>query len=329
MLHFPFCFCLQLHYNTSFTFAVQWLMLEAMAWFYIALLATLLYAIVNLIDDNLLGFVYKSPYIATVSAGFYGALPLMSRLFIPAPHIALSLGLLIMAAGFLNLAYYFFYFKGLESDSPSIVIALFALAPATIPLLAHFIVHENLTAIEVVGFVIILVTSFGLSSTDVRHFKFSKALGYVAVSAVFMDAVAIITKYVYQRVPFYPAYLYFSAGMGLAGICFFLLKLDENRHAVRGIAKNLKKLLPVFILAEVAGLAAEFTLNLAISRGPVSLVKVVEATQPVFVLLIALTLYPLAPRYFREAREGNVVKKFVLMTVVIFGLVLISVGAKA
>ncbi|HXE10150.1 MAG TPA: hypothetical protein VN554_01865, partial [Verrucomicrobiae bacterium] len=62
-----------------------------MTWFYLALLAPLLYAIVNLLDDNLLQFVYKSPYVAAVSAGFYGSLPLLSRFFLDAHRLPANL----------------------------------------------------------------------------------------------------------------------------------------------------------------------------------------------------------------------------------------------
>jgi drug/metabolite transporter (DMT)-like permease len=219
----------------------------------------------------------------------------MSWFFVTARVIPARLAVLAVAAGFLTLVYYFFYFKGLESDSPSIVIALFGLAPATIPLLAHFLVHERLFAMEIVGFMIVLIASLGLAVTDVRRFKFSKALMPMVMAVVFMDAVSIMTKYVYQQTDFYPAYLYFSVGMGLGGVFFLLLKFSDNKKAIRTIGKTIKKLLPVFVVAELFGLSAEFTLNLAISRGPVSLVKVIEGVQPMFVLLISFGLYPLLP----------------------------------
>jgi drug/metabolite transporter (DMT)-like permease len=300
-----------------------------MSWFYLALLAPLLYAAVNLLDDNLLSFVYKSPYLATTFAGFFGALPLLSRVFLPASSIAVWPALLAMIAGFLTIAYYFFYFKGLDSDSPSTVIALFSLAPATIPFFAHFIVHERLTAMEIVGFLIVLVASMGLAVSSLKQFKLSKALLPVVIAVVFMDVISIITKYVYQRVDFYPAYLYFSAGMGMGGLCFLLLKFSDNKVGLAEIRKSIKKLLPLFIVAELIGMSAELTLNLAIARGSVSLVKVIEGIQPMFVLLIALALYPVSPKYFREAEEGRPVKKFLLMLLIVLGLAVVGVADRA
>src|SRR5882724_9389010 len=126
-----------------------------MSWFYFALAAPLLFALTTLLDDNLLKYVYKSPQFATVSAGVYGTLPLLSRLFLPASNIPFSLALLAVLAGIFNLIYYFFYFRGLQSDTPSIVLVLFTLAPATLPFLAHATVHENLVKLQLVGFILI------------------------------------------------------------------------------------------------------------------------------------------------------------------------------
>lgn len=298
-----------------------------MTWFYLALAATILYAVVNLLDDNLLAFVYKTPYLSCVSVGFFGVLPLLSRVFFRASSIPMSLALLALLAGFLTLCYYFFYFKGLQSDTPAVVVALFSLAPATIPFLAYFVVHERLVALQVVGFAVVLLTSLGLAIQEVRSFKFSRALVFVVIGALIMDVIAITSKYVYEHVDFYPAYLYYSAGMGLGGVFFFALRYSENISAIKTIAVKIKLLLPVFVLTEAIGLAAEFLLNLAISRGSVSIVKAVEASQPMFVLILALVLYPFSPKYFREAASGRLTRKFVLMVIMVVGLVIISVAS--
>jgi drug/metabolite transporter (DMT)-like permease len=300
-----------------------------MSWFYLALLAPFLYAIANLLDDNLLSFVYKTPYLACVSAGLYGVLPLLSLIFIHTSAIPFRYAFLAMLTGLLTLGYYFFYFKGLQSDTPSVVVALFSLAPATIPFLAHFVVHEQLVLPEIIGFVIVLLASLGLSVTDLGKLKFSKALVFVLIGVLIMDIMSITSKYVYNHVDFYPAYLYFSAGMGIGGVIFFLLKFKENTASIKQISKRIKRLLSVFLLAEASGLAAEFILNLAISRGPVSLVKVIEASQPMFVLLLALGLYPFAPQYFREAGEGHLIRKFVFMGIIVLGLLLVSLTVRS
>jgi hypothetical protein len=47
-----------------------------------------------------------------------------------------------------------------------------------------------------------------------------------------------------------------------------------------------------------------------------------------FVLVIALALFPLQPKFFREANEGNIIRKFSLMGVALFGLILIALTSR-
>lgn len=179
-----------------------------MTWFYLALLAPFFYAIVNLFDDNLLRYVYKNVYMATVFAGLFGAVPLAALIF-KAPHITVSLAALSVLAGFLTTTYYHYYFKGLESDSPSVVITLFNLAPATIPIFAYFLVDERLRQVQILGFLIVLIASVGMAATDLKKFKFSKALVPVIMAVIYMDVVSLILKYVYQETSFFGAYMFF------------------------------------------------------------------------------------------------------------------------
>lgn len=295
-----------------------------MSWLYLALLAPLLYAIVNLFDDNLLEKVYKSPYLSTVFAGFFGSLPIFTLLFKEADTITLHAAMAASIGGLFTVLYYFFYFRSLRVETPSVVIALFSLAPALLPVFAHIFLRENLPVLAIVGFVIVVVASLSMAIVDLRKFKFSLALIPVVIAVILMDMGALSAKYAYDNSSFYPAYMFFCLGMGTGGLLFLVAKFRDNTAGLREIRGFFWKVLPVFVVAETVNLVAEFTLNLAISRGPVSLVKVIEASQPVYVLLIALVLYPIAPRFFREAEQGRVFRKFMLMFVVIIGLALIS-----
>jgi drug/metabolite transporter (DMT)-like permease len=299
-----------------------------MSWFYLALLAPLLYAVVNLIDDNLLRFVYRGPYLAAAVSGLFGALPLLSLPFVHWTSISPLFASMMALAGLLTTFYYFFYFKALDVESPSIVVALFSLVPATLPIFAYYLVGERLTQQEVIGFLIILFASLGLALTEVKKFKFSRALVPVLIAVVLIDIISLLTKYVYDHAVFYPAFMFFSLGLGLGGVCFPLIMFyGKTKHDLSILQRKLRKVVPLLVLVELLGVAAEFTTNLAVSRGPVSLVNVLEGTQPMYVLIIALIFFPFAPKYFREAAERQLVKKFVLMGCIIAGLYLVGTAA--
>lgn len=300
-----------------------------MSWFYLALLAPLLYAIVNLLDDNLLRFVYKGPYLAAAASGIFGALPLLSLFFVDPTPIPISLASIMVAAGFMTSLYYFLYFKSLAIESPSVVVAILGLVPAIVPILAYYFLGEKLVGAQLAGFVIVLLASMVLALTDVKKLKLSAAFFPLMGVVLLLSAISIMTKYVYDRTEFYSAFMYMSFGVGLGGIYLaFIMYFDDRAHDLSVFKRGLHKLFLIFIVVELLAVAAEFTSNLAISKGSVSLVRVIESIQPIFVLLIAMAFYPLAPKYFREAAMGHRSRKIVLMCLVIIGLTLINFASR-
>ncbi|EKD65552.1 MAG: hypothetical protein ACD_50C00052G0005 [uncultured bacterium] len=294
-----------------------------MEWFYIALLSPALFAIVNIIDDNLLRNVYRSPFFGAIISGFFALLPLLGLFFFPLTISSPTIIFLGLLAGFLTVISYLFYFHALDVESPSVVIALFSLSPAFVPFLAYFILDESLTSSQYIGFVLILLASFTISAINIKRFKFSKALYFMIFAALLYTLVAICGKYVYNALDFWSGYMYFSMGMGL-GAVFLSVFFREGRRFLGEFNKSFKKWILVFISAELIGIAAEFTNNLAISKGPVSLVKVIEGIQPIYVLLFALVFYPLFPKYLREAAYGSKQKKLLAMIVILLGLYFIN-----
>ncbi len=295
-----------------------------MEWILPALLAPLLWAIVNLLDDNLVRHVYKGALAGSVISGLFGLIPAILILVFARVDIYIDprLILIISTAGFLNVVSFFFYFKALQRADPSVVVALFALTPAILPLLAYFIVDERLSTWQIIGFSTIILASIIYSMTDVKRFKFSPALIPALIAAGIFDVVSLANKFVFDRVDFYQAYLYFSFGMFLAGLYFmYLLIFQNNGKDLKGIIrKNSKLLLLLLALVEVIGLSADYVRNYALSIGPLSLVKAFENTQILYVLVISVLLYPLVPKWFPEAKAGKMTLKICMGLVIIAGV---------
>lgn len=295
-----------------------------MNWFVLALIAPFLYSIVNLIDDNMMRFIYKGPYLATTVTSLFASVSLLSLFFVKFTPIPIHLAWLAILVGFLTSLNYFFYFKALEVEQPAVIVALFGLVPATLPLLSHFFLGEDLVLRQLVGIAIIVFGSFGLAAIEVRKFKFSSALAPMLAAVGLLDVVSLLSKYAYDRAPFYPVYMYMSVGIVLGGLYFPLVMFySKTQHDLSMLKKKLGKVFWVFLLSECLALAAAFTSNLAVSRGPLSIVRVIEGVQPVYVLLIALSLYRFSPKHFREIVEGRLIRKFTLMAVIITGIALV------
>ncbi len=295
-----------------------------MTWVLPALLAPLIWAIVVLIDDNLVRHVYKGAHVGAVISGAFGLVPAIFILFYKDVNLGIPASLIVLSlfAGFINVLYYFFYFQALEKEHPSVVIALFSLTPAAIPFIAYFVVQERLTATEIIGFSVVVISTLIYALTDIRKFKFSKALVPVLIAALILDTVSIINKYVYNKVDFAEAYFYFCIGMFLGGLYFFyVLKfLKSNNQLKKILNKNSLWLLTLLAFVELLNIGAEFLRNFAISQGPVSLVKALENIQPLYILVISFVLFPFLPQYFPEAASKNLRLKFLLCGLMVLGI---------
>jgi len=296
-------------------------------WFFYALLFPALFAIINLTDDYLLRGVYRSPYFGAIISGYFGMLPLLALFFFPMQSTSLEIILLGIMAGLLTVLYYLCYFKGLDSEFPSVVVALmFNTAPIIVIILSYFVLEEKLTTVNFIGVVLILSASLYLSITEIniKKLRFTPGIIPILIGAFIYAIIAIISKVVYTEVGFMSGYMYFSIGMGLGavGLTFFT---SHGRKFFPDFRTKFRKWIGIFIIVELIGLAAELTNNMAISTGPVGLVKVIEGIQPLYVLLFAVILYPFFPKLGREAIEGNKYKKIFCMIVMLVGLYFIIV----
>lgn len=297
-----------------------------MSWFYLALLAPLIYAIVNLIDDNLMRHVYRSPYSGAIISGLFAGLPILSLFFIDYTNIPLRFELEAAVAGFLLVAFYYCYFLALDRESPSVVVALGNTAPLLLGLLAFVFLGERLEFQDILGLSLILGASVGLalaSGKGKTHLK--QSLAPILLGSVFVAANSLLIKDVFDNVPFYSGYIWLSVGMVTGGVYFMLVLFHSNeREILRDIRRITRKYFWLFLLVEGLALAAEFTMNLAISKGPVTAIRALEGIQPMFVLLVAMIFYPFKPQLFREAGEGNIYKKIVYILIIIGGLYLVK-----
>lgn len=294
-----------------------------MTWLYLALLAPLLYAVVNIFDDNLLRHVYKSPQAAIVVTGLFGVVPALLILLLGLNRHSLPPHLigLTMASGFMATVGTYYYLRGLKIEDPSVVAALFSLTPAIVPFFAHYFVGEHLSQQAILGFSIVIVAGFLYSLTDIRKITISKALLLILLSSALYDAASLLGKYAYERVDFYSAYLYVSWGMAVAGLVFFGLWHRGRRGAIKAARGNVSlKVVLLLAIVELLSLAAIFASSKAISQGPVSLVLALENLQPLYVLLIAVGLYPFYPKYFREAESRRFASKIVLCLLLVGGV---------
>ncbi len=297
-----------------------------MSWFYLALLAPLLWAVVTIIDDNLLRNVYRSASFGAIISGLFGAVPAVF-LFTFNDHVVTEprFVLCALAAGIGTVVFYFYYLRTLGHEEPSVAIALLNLAPAMVPLLAFAFLQEKLKFNQYVGISLLLGATLLISVTTIQKIRFSRAMIFALYASLTYALVSIAAKYAYQGGTFREMYAWISLGFGIGGLSFLLAskKRGEIISIVRGAKK---KILAVLVLAELVNIVGELVQGYAISSGPVSIVRAMEGLQPIYVLLLGVALHPFLPSWFREKQDKRLPRKLILMMVMIAALLIIYAG---
>ncbi|HEX7260153.1 MAG TPA: EamA family transporter [Candidatus Saccharimonadia bacterium] len=292
-------------------------------WLIPALLAPMLWAFVVLIDDNLLRNVFRNAYFGGIAAGLFALIPLLILLVLPHTIPAWPVLVAAIAAGLATTCFYFLLFRSLELAEPSIVTAISMLATAFVPVMAWLVVGEQLGVYQLIGLAVLVVSSVAMSLLDARGFRPNRALYIMAGGSVLYAAAAVAMKYVYGEVDYRSGYLFFAAGMVLGGL-FLMTATKPGRGFIataRGFSLNVWGFI---VVGELLNVCAEALQGLAVSRGPVSLVRALEGLQPAWVLLIALILFPFWPRYFREAAGAHRGAKFACFAVIIVGVIMVA-----
>lgn len=293
-------------------------------WLLLALIAPLLWALVVLIDDNLLRKVYRSAGFGAMVAGLFGIFPF---LYLSITNETYTLPTKVMAAaiasGVLTIVFYYCYFKALSSEEPSTTIALLNLMPVFVVILAALFLHESLLTKQYIGIGVIVLSSTYLGLMDARKFKLNSAISYVIAGSFVYAVASILAKFAYDQASFRTVFPWISFGFFITGATIYIF----GRHSTE--AKRLAKkagvaLVLVMFTIELLNFGAEFTQGLAISRGPVSIIRAIEGIQPLYILLLAIVLGPFLRSFFREQVDSRFPRKVLAMLVMIGGLYLIA-----
>ena len=298
-----------------------------MTWFVLALLASLIFAIVNIIDDNLVAHVYPDSGFAMIISGLFSIVPVILTVVFPIDVYNIKMATVVVAllGGMLFQTSLLFYFEAFKHEKPSVVIALFSIAPAFVPFIAFLIVDERLYVMQYLGLGIVLVASVAITTTSFRRIGRSPVLGLMLLTALILAISMVLQKYAYNKADFWTCFVVYSSGMVLASLCKLAFS-KSGRRFIGQLRQSWDRALLFAAVAETLSLVAYFIYSMAISRGPVSLVVVLSAVQPIYVLLIGILLFPFWPKFFREQLDQSVLRKVICMLMMLGGLYLVRVN---
>lgn len=287
-----------------------------MLWFWFALIATILWGIVAIIQKHAITDELKDPLIATTLLGLTFFLPLsFFSLFIPVSTTP-SVIFLSLLTGILYALAFLFYIKSVQLDEISRVMPVVMSYPLLVAILSFIILGEVFTLTNYAGIILII---FGviLISTK-KHMTFRKAvLPFTFLALTFYALRTITIKLAVLEEPF----LTTLPWVGLGGLLVALMIMARHHpHLRKASYLGVEHLIISNMLIIIAFLSFVY----ALSIGTASLVTVILSSEMLFVFLIATGLSKTHSHMIREEMRGStLLLKAVAIALTLMGLALI------
>jgi drug/metabolite transporter (DMT)-like permease len=303
-----------------------------MPWIFFAAIGPVLNAVANHIDKYSISKYLKG--------GETGALVIFSALFnlVALPIVVIvhpdvctlpyASALLLMVNDMLIVLAMLLYFFALEVDEASYVVPFYQTIPLFGFILGFFVLGETITTTQGIGAGILLLGALLLSlelGLGKLHIKSRVALYMLGASALYAIN-GIVFKYFALDVGFWPAIFWGCVGKIALGLAFHLC-LPHYRAQFRTlVSKNTRRVLGLNAISESFFIISETATSFAFTLAPVALVLLVNAFQPLCVLVlgIALTLY--LPHLGTESLSRKLLtQKVVGVGLLILGTVVVSI----
>lgn len=303
-----------------------------MNWFFIALVAPLLWAFVNHIDKHLLSRYLKveGPGPLMIFSSLAGAIVLPFAFFFYPDifNISTKDAAILLAGGVFSAFAVFFYFKALFQDEATNVVPLFQTIPVFGLFLSYFILDEIIPAQQIVGSVVIVVGAIYLSIEKVNSNKYifslrNKSTLFMLFSSFLYAVYGVLFKFVAVKDDFWLSIFWQNLGLFIVGL-FFSICIKKYRKDFLSLYKiNGNKLLGINLFNETLTLVGNIIFSYAILLAPVALVMTVGGYQPIFVLIIGLIIARFTSSEIKEdISKDQLLRKVISIALITLGSIL-------
>ncbi len=277
-------------------------------WFLVALIAPILWSIVNHIDKYMLSKYLKDRGVGALlifsALASIVILPFIlyfyhEQLFdISMPDLAI-----LILVGFLSVMAFYFYLKGMDEEEASIVIPLFQLVPVFGYFMGFFILGESLNTAQifssllVISGIIILAIEIDIDNKVTLK---GRVLGLVTASSFLFALHDTLFKKVAVTESFATAVFWQYVSLTISGL-LILIFIKKYRNDFFSMFRSMGgKVLSWNIFSELLYMAGNLANNFATLLAPVAVVLVVSSYQPLFVFIIGIFLTLFLPHIAME-----------------------------
>lgn len=296
-----------------------------MMWLPFALAASVMWAISNLIDQELVRKRLRDPATLVALAGLSAALPaafivMSGKLTWPDSGVVP----LAAAAGVVGLLAYLPYFHALRIVPASTAMLLWNLSPVFVAIGARSVLHERLALIQYLALALLVGSAMIAAYADARRAgRRLAAISLMAFASILVAVEAVLQKAVFERSDFMNGYGWISVSAVGAALLGIVVRPRTRVYLRQAVSATTVRWVAGGVMLD---LAAVTMLGWATSLGPVSVVRAVSGLQPLFVLALVAAL---AKRH-RDAsapRRSLALRSAVATALAVTGLWLIgSVG---
>ena len=304
-----------------------------MQWFFIALGAPFLWALVNISDQYLVakystgkrgsgGLVLFSSFIGIFVAMVIGIF--VSGIF----SIPFLDKILLIITGGITIAWIILYLFTLEIEDVTVVVPWFLTIPIFGYVLGYIFLGETLSNQQMVGSLVVL---FGvlLISTDFsgqkRKYKWLPVL-YMLVACFLLAIAGVIFKYVTISGNFWISSFWEYAGLGAFGVLIYLFIPKYREEFMLMNRQGGRKIFTLNTISEVLTITGNLLTNYAILLAPVTMVYLVGSFQPAIVLFLTLFATKFFPKIIKEdLREHILLPKIIAIAIMILGGVILFI----
>jgi transporter family protein len=294
------------------------------------ILASLLWAITNHIDKYLItNFESKSniKVLLVFSTFIAGIIISPIWLILSKFHVNISNVSLIcvLLASCIYIIATFFYYKAIEKNDTSMIVIMFQMLPVFSYLLALLFFKETLTIKQIIGSLIILISSIIISVDfkDKSNSQKYKALLFIILSCLCYATYYILFDVGIRNSSYYACAFWYQIGFLIIGSILLCIKSFQNPF-IKIIKENGKKYFALNASNEAFNLIASLMVNFANVTIPLALANILSGFQGTFAFIIGVIGTIFFPKFIKEdLRKRVVIKKSLCIIIGIIGLIIL------
>lgn len=290
-------------------------------WLIFALVSPMLWALVHVADSHCVHERFEKPWMGVTTSSFASLVAMVLLPFLEWSAWDWNLVALAILGGALIQVSQALYFQTLAYSEAGIVAAYWNMVPALLPVVSFILLSQVFSASQYAGIVVIVAASVCMCLLDCNLTTRWQSFLLMLTASVMQVMALLMLNRVYDHMPFLQGFLLMTGGIVVCG-CLPLL-LRPVRSVFYQNARALVAGSPLFVSIEIVNLLALACSQKALQLGDPSLVAAVESTLPAFCFILSMLFWRIAPVFGDEMAFSNLRWKFVCVTCMAIGVVML------